>query len=152
MASRMFQRLVQPIGTNVIEKSFTLSHYRGTRRKSCGCRILISVYKWHMKPFATKCRSVICIDFGSFYCAPGFPLRRAHLIITRTFDHNTDIFITGDWKFPMVMIGFGMFLLFDRRRGHWFDLLWDKASDWKHNHPYPLPADASSVQTPMSNH
>lgn len=40
----------------------------------------------------------------------------------------------------------------DRRRGHWFDLLWDKASDWKHNHPYPLPADASSVQTPMSNH
>lgn len=38
------------------------------------------------------------------------------------------------------------------RRGHWFDLLWDKASDWKHNHPYPLPADASSVQTPMSNH
>lgn len=83
MASRMFQRLVQPIGTNVIEKSFTLSHYRGTRRKSCGCRILISVYKWHMKPFATKCRSVICIDFGSFYCAPGFPLRRAHLIIIR---------------------------------------------------------------------
>lgn len=83
MASRMFQRLVQPIGTNVIEKSFTLSHYRGTRRKSCGCRILIPVYKWHMKPFATKCRSVICIDFGSFYCAPGFPLRRAHLIIIR---------------------------------------------------------------------
>ena len=57
--------------------------YRGTRRKSCGCRILIPVYKWHMKPFATKCRSGICIDFGSFYCAPGFPLRRAHLIIIR---------------------------------------------------------------------
>ena len=52
-------------------------------QESCGCRILIPVYKWHMKPFATKCRSVICIDFGSFYCAPGFPLRRAHLIIIR---------------------------------------------------------------------
>lgn len=99
-----------------------------------------------MKPFATKCRSGICIGFGSFYCAPGFPPA------TRTFEHNTDIFITGDWKFPMVMIGFGMFLLFDRRRGHWFDLLWNKASDWKHNHPYPLPADASNAQTPMSNH
>ena len=145
--------------------------------------------------------------------------------------HDMGIFITGSWRLPVVMVGFGMFLLFDcitfhsrvinriaqsafavylitdysasekllwvqlfnlkdlyqqpwailrilgillaiyaacplldfirqtlftaiidRRRGHWFDLLWDKASDWKHNHPYPLPADASSVQTPMSNH
>ena len=33
---------------------------------------------------------------------------------TRSFGHNTDIFITGDWKLPAVMIGFGMFLLFDR--------------------------------------
>lgn len=32
--------------------------------------------------------------------------------------HNMDIFIIRDWKLPVIMIGFGMFLLFDRMTFH----------------------------------
>ena len=140
--------------------------------------------------------------------------------------HDMGIFITGSWKLPVIMVGFGVFLLFDRvtfhsrvinriaqsafavylitdyaasekllwarllnlqdlyqqpfailrilgillaiyatctlidfirqalfavtldrRRGHWFDLLWDKASSRMHNHSHMPMADSSSSQT-----
>ena len=32
--------------------------------------------------------------------------------------HDMGIFITGDWKLPVIMVGFGMFLLFDRVTFH----------------------------------
>ena len=73
--------------------------------------------------------------------------------------HDMGIYITSDWKLPVIMVGFGMFLLFgrvtfhnrtinqiaqsafdfirqalfavtiDRCRGHWFDLLWNKTAN-----------------------
>lgn len=188
--------------------------------------ILISAYKWYIKPFTTKQIWLITgIGFGFFL------LYTAASAVLSLMGHDMGIFITGSWRLPVVMVGFGMFLLFDcitfhsrvinriaqsafavylitdysasekllwvrlfnlkdlyqqpwailrilgillviyavctlldfirqalftvtidRRCGHWFDLLWDKASNWKRNHPYPLPADASNAQTPMSNH
>lgn len=188
--------------------------------------ILISAYKWYIKPFTTKqIRLITGIGFGFFL------LYTAASAVLSLMGHDMGIFITGSWRLPVVMVGFGMFLLFDcitfhsrvinriaqsafavylitdyaasekllwvrlfnlkdlyqqpwailrilgillaiyavctlldfirqalftvtidHRRGHWFDLLWDKASNWKRNHPYPLPADAPNAQTPMSNH
>ena len=32
--------------------------------------------------------------------------------------HNMDILVIGDWKLPVIMIGFGMFLLFNRITFH----------------------------------
>ncbi len=32
--------------------------------------------------------------------------------------HDVGIYITGDWRLPVIMIGFGMFLLFDRATFH----------------------------------
>lgn len=32
--------------------------------------------------------------------------------------HSMGIYITGSWKLPVIMVGFGMFLLFDRATFH----------------------------------
>lgn len=182
--------------------------------------ILISAYKWYMKPFTTK-QTWLMISIGLGF----FLLYTCVSIALSLLGHNIGIFIAGDWKLPVVMVGFGMFLLFDRatfhsrvinriaqsafavylitdyaasekllwtrlfnlqnlyqqplailrilgilltiyavctlldfirqalfavtidrRRGHWFDLLWDKVSGWKRNRPNPPLADSVNAR------
>lgn len=75
--------------------------------------ILISAYKWYMKPFTTKQIWLLTgIGFGFFLL---YTVASATLSL---MGHDMGIFITGSWKLPVVMVGFGMFLLFDRVTFH----------------------------------
>lgn len=70
--------------------------------------ILISAYKWHMMPFTTKqvwLMTGIGLGFFLLYTAVSATLS--------LLGHDMGIFITGSWKLPVIMVGFGMFLLFD---------------------------------------
>lgn len=75
--------------------------------------ILISAYKWYMKPFTTR-QVWLMIGTGL-----GFLLLYTCASITLSLlGHDTGIYITGSWKLPVIMIGFSMFLLFDRVTFH----------------------------------
>ena len=75
--------------------------------------ILISAYKWHAKPFTIK-QIWLFISIGV-----GFILIYTVLsVVLNHFGFNQNIYITGDWKLPPIMVGFGMFLLFDRVTFH----------------------------------
>lgn len=68
--------------------------------------ILISAYKWYMKPFTTRqVWLMIGTGLGFYTCAS---------ITLSLLGHDMGIYITGDWKLPALMVSFGMFLLFDR--------------------------------------
>ena len=77
--------------------------------------ILISAYKWYMKPFALKQiwliilfgLSCILLYAGIFYAAT-------------LLGHSMNILdvVIGVWSLPVIMIGFGMFLLFNRITFH----------------------------------
>jgi len=75
--------------------------------------ILISAYKWYMKPFTTK-QVWLMIGIGLGF----FLLYTAASATLSLLGHDMGIFITGDWKLPVIMVGFGMFLLFDRVTFH----------------------------------
>ena len=75
--------------------------------------ILTSAYKWHMKPFTTK-QVWLMIGIGLGF----FVLYTAASATLSLLGHNMDIFITRDWKLPVIMVGFGVFLLFDRVTFH----------------------------------
>ena len=70
--------------------------------------ILISAYKWYMKPLSTK-RTWLTIGIGLGF----FLLYTCASIALSLLGHNMKIYITGSWKLPAIMIGLGMFLLFD---------------------------------------
>ncbi|UIP49996.1 acyltransferase [Bifidobacterium longum] len=75
--------------------------------------ILISAYKWYMKPFTTKqvwLMTGIGLGFFLLYTAVSATLS--------LLGHDMGIFITSSWKLPVIMVGFGMFLLFDRVTFH----------------------------------
>lgn len=75
--------------------------------------ILISAYKWHMTPFTTKqvwLMTGIGLGFFLLYTAASATLS--------LLGHDMGIFITGSWKLPVIMVGFGGFLLFDRVTFH----------------------------------
>ena len=75
--------------------------------------ILISAYKWHMMPFTTKqvwLMTGIGLGFFLLYTAASATLS--------LLGHDMGIFITGNWKLPVIMVGFGGFLLFDRVTFH----------------------------------
>lgn len=75
--------------------------------------VLISAYKWYLKPFTAKqIWLMFSIGFGFFL------LYTCASIILSVFGFNKGLFITGDWKLPVIMIGFAMFLLFDRVSFH----------------------------------
>ena len=75
--------------------------------------ILISAYKWYMHPFPAKqIWLMIGIRLGFFV------LYTAASATLSLLGHNMDIFITRDWKLPVIMVGFGVFLLFDRVTFH----------------------------------
>lgn len=70
--------------------------------------ILISAYKWYLRPLSIKqtwALTAVGVGFVLLYTAAS--------TVLGLFGINKGIFITGDWKLPVVMIGFGMFLLFD---------------------------------------
>ena len=70
--------------------------------------ILISAYKWYMKPFSVK-QACLMISIGLGF----FLLYTCASIALSLLGHNVNIYITGDWRLPVIMVGFGMFLLFD---------------------------------------
>lgn len=74
---------------------------------------LISAYRWHMKPFTTR-QVWLMIGIGLGF----FVLYTAASATLSLLGHNMDIFITRDWKLPVIMVGFGVFLLFDRVTFH----------------------------------
>ena len=75
--------------------------------------ILISAYKWHMKPFTTR-QVWLMIGIGLGF----FLLYTCASIALSLLGHSMGIYITGDWRLPVIMVGFGMFLLFDRVTFH----------------------------------
>ena len=75
--------------------------------------ILISAYKWYLRPLSIKQTwALTAVDVGFVL------LYTAASTVLGLFGINKGIFITGEWKLPVVMIGFGMFLLFDRVTFH----------------------------------
>ena len=75
--------------------------------------ILISAYKWYMEPFTTR-QVWLMIGTGLGF----FPLYTCASITLSLLGYDMGIYITGDWKLPVIMVGFGMFLLFDRVTFH----------------------------------
>lgn len=75
--------------------------------------ILISAYKWHLQPLSNKQTWILTLVGVGFVL-----LYTAASTVLGLFGINKGIFITGDWKLPVVTIGFGMFLLFDRVTFH----------------------------------
>lgn len=75
--------------------------------------ILISAYKWYMKPFTLKQIWLMAgIGLGFFL------LYTCASIVLSLFGIDVGIFITGPFKLPVIMVGFGIFLLFDRLSFH----------------------------------
>ncbi|WP_347285009.1 acyltransferase family protein [Corynebacterium stationis] len=74
--------------------------------------ILISYYRWHMKPFSTRrCWSLIGIGVGIDFIY----LLGSNLLYSATGKAaSAQLFIFDKWKLPTMLIGFGMFLLAER--------------------------------------
>ena len=70
--------------------------------------ILISAYKWHLQPLSAKQAWILTLIGISF-----FLLYAAASKVLSLLGHDMGIFINGSWKLPAIMIGFGVFLLFD---------------------------------------
>ena len=75
--------------------------------------ILFSAYKWYMEPFTTR-QIWLMIGTGLGF----FLLYTCASITLSLLGHDMEIYINGAWKLPVIMIGFGMFLLFDRVTFH----------------------------------
>lgn len=75
--------------------------------------ILIAAYKWYMEPFTTR-QVWLMIGTGLGF----FLLYTCASITLSILGHDMGIYITGDWRLPVIIVGFGMFLLFDRATFH----------------------------------
>ena len=75
--------------------------------------ILISAYKWYMKPFTLK-QTWLMTGTGLGF----FLLYICASVMLSLFGIDKGIFIAGSFKLPVIMVGFGMFLLFDRVTFH----------------------------------
>ena len=75
--------------------------------------ILFSAYKWYMEPFTTR-QVWLMIGTGLGF----FLLCTCASITLSLLGHDMGIYITGGWRLPVIMVGFGMFLLFDRVTFH----------------------------------
>ena len=78
--------------------------------------VLIAYYRWYMEPFTTRrCWQLIGV---------GFVVVLLYWAVTNTLFMMTgkmakmQSFIFDHWKLPMMMIGFGLFLLVERREFH----------------------------------
>ena len=74
---------------------------------------LISAYKWYIEPFTTR-QVWLTTGIGLGF----FLLYTCASITLSLLGHDMGIYITGAWKLPVVMVGFGMFVLFDRVTFH----------------------------------
>lgn len=75
--------------------------------------VLISAYKWYMKPLTLKHTwAMLGIGVGFFLLYTGAS------VVLGLHGINKGIFISHDYSLPVIMIGFGMFLLFDRLNFH----------------------------------
>lgn len=77
--------------------------------------ILISAYKWHMRPFAfTQIWLMILFGLSCVLLYAGISYAATLL------GHNMNILplVIGDWKLPVIILGFGMFLLFNQITFH----------------------------------
>lgn len=70
--------------------------------------ILISAYKLYLKPFTL--RQIWLMIGTGIGC---FVLYTAAFVVLSLFGVNRNIYIIGDWRLPVILIGFGMFLLFN---------------------------------------
>lgn len=68
----------------------------------------ISAYKWYMKPFTLK-QTWLMTGTGLGF----FLLYTCASVMLSLFGIDKGIFIAGSFKLPVIMVGFGMFLLFD---------------------------------------
>ena len=75
--------------------------------------ILFSAYKRYMEPFTTR-QVWLMIGTGLGF----FLLYTCASITLPLLGHDMGIYITGAWKLPVIMVGFGVFLLFDRVTFH----------------------------------
>lgn len=71
--------------------------------------ILISAHKWYMKPFTLK-QTWLMTGTGLGF----FLLYTCASVMLSLFGIDKGIFIAGSFKLPVIMVGFDMFLLFDR--------------------------------------
>ena len=71
--------------------------------------ILIAAYKWYMEPFNTKQISLL-LGCGLIF----FALYDCLSVVASLHGHNMKISITDGWQLPVIMVGFSMFLLFER--------------------------------------
>lgn len=69
----------------------------------------ISACKWYMKPFTLK-QTWLMTGIGLGF----FLLYTCASVMLSLFGIDKGIFIAGSFKLPVIMVGFGMFLLFDR--------------------------------------
>lgn len=75
--------------------------------------VLISACKWYMKPLTLKQTwAMLGIGIGFFLLYTGAS------VVLGLHGINKGIFISHDCTLPVIMIGFGMFLLFDRLNFH----------------------------------
>ena len=70
--------------------------------------ILISAHKWYMKPFTLK-QTWLMTGIGLGF----FLLYTCASVMLSLFGIDKGIFIAGSFKLPVIMVGFGIFLLFD---------------------------------------
>lgn len=75
--------------------------------------ILITFYKWYMEPFTIK-QTIIMVIIGLAF----FVLYTIISACLSLIDINVGLDITSDWKLPVIMIGFGLFLLFQHYSFH----------------------------------
>lgn len=71
--------------------------------------ILISAYKWYMKPLTLK-QTWMMTGTGLGF----FLLYTCVSVVLSLFGIDKGIFVTGSFRLPVIMVSFGMFLLFDR--------------------------------------
>ena len=75
--------------------------------------ILISACKWYLQPPTTK-QIWLLLAAGLGF----FLLYTAASVVLSLLGHSVSIYITNSLTLPVIMIGFGMFLLFDRITFH----------------------------------
>lgn len=78
--------------------------------------ILISYYRWHMDSFSTRrCWSLICVGVGIDFIY----LLGSNLLYSATGKAaSAQLFIFDKWKLPIMLIGFGVFLLVEKTEFH----------------------------------
>ncbi|MCO6558779.1 MAG: acyltransferase [Bifidobacterium sp.] len=77
--------------------------------------LIVSYYKWYMKPFSTKiCWLLIAVGVGINLLYYVIPIIYSHIKGTDSNNSTPFVFVVEHWSISQLMIGFGLFLLFER--------------------------------------